>query len=113
MRIGNAVGVYEAVDTEIPVGSIVAVEVAAVAIYLNTVFVGAYCLVDKVPDESALKRGIFSNKIPVLFESTLGVAHCVCVLTLYEWLWHGIFFGIFLHALVVVIHRAENIGESV
>ena len=47
----------------------------------------AQTLVDEVPDVSALVGWILTHEVPILFESTDGVTHSVCVFTLDEWAW--------------------------
>ncbi len=111
VRIGHTVGAYEPIVAEIYVGSVKTVEVAAVAVNLHTVLAfPAGRLVNEVPDKSALKVGIFSEKVPVLLEASFGVAHCVGVLALNHRFGHIGTFAVFLHLLVADVHGAVDVG---
>ena len=113
MGVGHTVGTDESVAIEVVVGGIVVVVVAAIGVDGAPLSVlSVQCLVDKVPDESALELGIAAHEVPILLESATRVAHGMVVLTLDEWfLVLGLVaLGIILAPLLRGIHRAHDVG---
>ena len=114
MRVWYTVGAYDAVYAEVVVATVIVVEVAAVSVYLHTVLTfRADCLVNEVPDETTLQRGVFADEIPIFLKSAEGVAHCVGIFTLDQGLGYIRFLSIFLHAVISVVHGAEYVGHAV
>src|SRR5574344_862807 len=68
-------------------------------------------LIYKIPNTTTLKLGVFTNQIPVFFETTFRIAHSMCILALYQWL-SGITFGILLAIPIPQIHGTVNIGKG-
>ena len=114
MRVGNAVRADQAVVAEVGVGSVIAVEVAAVGIDHHAVLaLPADGLVHEVPDEATLELIILAVEVPVLLEATLGVAHRVGILALDERLGHLRVGRIADDSLVAGVHRAVDVGLAV
>ena len=110
VRIRYPVRAYQTVITEIIVRTIVLIKISAIRIYLYAVLIfPTHRLVNKVPDESTLKFGIFAYQVPIFFESTHRITHSMRIFTLYKRL-SSITLGIILTRTVPQIHRAENIG---
>ena len=100
----------EAVAVEVVVRSRIASVVASVGedfLAADGALV-AHGLVDKVPDEAALQRGVLAIEVPVLLHAAHAVAHGVGILTLDEGL-IGVLSATF-HLFVTSIHRAADIG---
>ena len=69
VRIGNTVGTDQTIIAEVLV---VTVEVTAISVDSYTVFAfPTNGLVYKVPDETALQVGVFTDQIPIFFETAL------------------------------------------
>ena len=111
MGIGHTVGTDKAVVAEIIVGSVETVEVAAVGVYLDTALAfPAAGLVDEVPDETTLQVGILADDVPIFLETTLGVAHGVGILALYEGTPGVLVLPVLLEPAVADIHGAIDVG---
>ena len=67
-------------------------------------------LVNKVPDKSTLIFRILTDDVPVFFESTHGVTHRMRVFAL-DKRFVDIAFTIFDTLVIIIVHRAENVGE--
>ena len=110
VRIRYPVRAYQTVITEIIIRTIVLIKISAIRIYLYAVLIfPTHRLVNKVPDESTLKFGIFAYQVPIFFESTHRITHSMRIFTLYK-RFSGITLGIILASAIPQIHRAENIG---
>ena len=70
-------------------------------------------MVDKVPNEAALILRIFANEVPIFFETALRVAHCVSIFALNERESLGVVLAVVFARIIVVVHRAENVGMRV
>ena len=110
VRIPRTVGSDESVVAEVLVElAVVVVPVARIAIEGLSVTAHQHRLVDKVPDETTLILGVFPYQVPVLLESSLRVAHRVCILTLNQRT-GVVALRIAFTPFVSHIHRAEDIG---
>ena len=111
MWVWYSVGTDESVVAKVDVRSVKTVEITAISINLNTVFAfPAGRLVNKVPDKSTLKIGVFTEQIPVFFEAAFRVAHGVSVFALnHRFLYIGAF-AVFLYIFIADIHRAIYVG---
>ena len=111
MWIQSAVRSYDAVAVEVVVRGGIASVVAAIGEYFlaGDRTLVAQALVHEVPNEAALVFGIFTHKVPVLFETTHRITHGVGIFALNERT-GVIAFRILLAVTVVVIHRTENVG---
>ena len=114
VRVRHAVGANQTVVVEVAVGTVVRVIVAAVFVDFNAVLAfSAEALVDKVPNEAALILRIFANEVPIFFETALRVAHCVSIFALNERESLGVVLAVVFARIIVVVHRAENVGVRV
>ena len=114
MGIGHTVRTDQTVVAEVVVAGIKAVEVTTVSIdHLAVLAFPAYGLIDEVPDETTLVFRIFTDDVPILLETTLGVTHRMSILALDQRLLVGCVFAIFDAVLIVVIHRAEDVGLAI
>ena len=114
MWVRNSVRAHNAVHAEVAVRGVITVEISAISENLHSVFTfGSHCLVYKVPDKTALKRGIFTDEVPVFLEPSHRISHCVGIFTLNKGFVGRFLFCIFFHAVVAVIHRAEDVCEIV
>ena len=114
MRVRNTIRADQAVIAEVIIASVELIEIAAISIDHFPVLAGpAHGLIHEVPDEAPLIFRVFTDQIPIFLETSLRVTHGMSVFTLYQRLLHGVILAVFSAILVVVIHRAEDIGLSV
>ena len=111
MRIRNTVGADQTIVTEVIVRSVKTVEISSVSIDHHAVFsFPAAGLVNEIPDKSTLQIRIFTDQIPIFFETTLRVTHCMGIFTLNQWFGSIGTLTIFFHAVIIIVHRTEDIG---
>lgn len=112
--IGVAVGTDQTIVTEVVVGPIKAIEVTTVSINADAIFpCPTDGLIHKVPNKTSLQGRILTNQIPIFLETTLRIAHRMCIFALNQRFLDVLALGIFFHVGIVGIHRTINIGKFV
>ncbi len=112
--VRQTVGAYQTVVTEIIVGSVIGIVIAAVGVYHPAVFAGSsQTLINKVPDKSTLVNGIFAGNVHIFLETAAGVAHGMRVFTLYNRTVTAGICRIALDPVMRTVHRTIYIGPRI
>ena len=107
----RAVGIYDAIHTEVGVGrSALGAVVAAPAPIFFAVFLGCETLVHPVPNKAALHLVTLLEEFPIFVETAHTVAHCVCIFA--ENHRARLFLLVVGKTIFPGVHRAYDVGVA-
>ena len=109
LRIRHSIRAYQTIGTEVIIGCIIRVEITTISIiHITFVIILTYTLIHKIPYKTSLELRIFTNHIPIMFETSHRITHRMSIFTLNQRFFR-ISLKIFFARAISGIHWAENI----